>query len=274
MALRGVRSSWDTRGEELVFRSIEHFGFVARLLFLPQQHGSLLFQAPSLADVTRHLGSADDTARGISDRRDGDRHVEESTILGNSYGLEVIDTLTSPDAREHPILFGSPIGGNDQRDVSSDRFLGRPSKNSLRRRIPGRDDAVEGLADDDVVGGLHDRGQSPRRQFVFSPFRDVARDLRGTHDVTVGIPDGRDGNGHVDASTVLGDSNRFEVIDALPAPETREHLVFFRSSILRNDERNVAADSLVGGPAEGAFRRWILGCDEALEGLTDNDVVR
>src|SRR5262249_44912101 len=39
------------RGEELVLRSIEHFGFAARLLLLPQQQGSLLFQASSLADV-------------------------------------------------------------------------------------------------------------------------------------------------------------------------------------------------------------------------------
>src|SRR5215475_1011856 len=157
MALRGVRSSWDT---------------VAR---------SSSFARLSISASWRASWSClSNTARGISDRRDGDRHVEESTILGNSYGLEVIDTLTSPDAREHPILFGSPIGGNDQRDVSSDRFLGRPSKGSLRRWIPGCDDAVAGLADDDVVGRLHDRGQLPRRHFVLSPFRDVARDLRGT----------------------------------------------------------------------------------------------
>src|SRR5262249_24167005 len=130
------------RGEELVLRSIEHFGFAARLLLLPQQQGSLLFQASSLADVACHLRGADDTAQGIFDRRHGDRHVEESTILGDSYGLEVIDALTSPDARQHPILFCSPIVGNDQRDVSSDRFLGRPAKGSLRRSIPGRNDAV------------------------------------------------------------------------------------------------------------------------------------
>jgi len=94
------------------------------------------------------------------------------------------------------------------------------------------------------------------------------------HDATVGILEGRDGNGHVDASTVLGDSNRFEVIDALPAPETREHLVLFGSSVLRNNERNVPADGFFGRPTECAFRRRIPRRDETLESLADNDIVR
>ena len=61
--------------------------------------------------------------------------------------------------REDVLFLGAPIVGNDQGDVPADRLRRRPAEHALGGRIPRRDDAVERLADDDVIGRVDDRGQ-------------------------------------------------------------------------------------------------------------------
>ena len=53
----------------------------------------------------------------------------------------------------------SAVGRNNERDVASDGFFGGVAKQSFRSFIPTGNDAVEILADDPVVRGIHDRGQ-------------------------------------------------------------------------------------------------------------------
>ena len=93
----------------------------------------------------------------------------ELAILGHTNGLEVVDALTPPDLREHLVFLRPSLGRNDQRDVLTDRLLGRPAEQSLGRRVPRADDAVERFADDDVVGGIDDRGQAGVGELVLAP---------------------------------------------------------------------------------------------------------
>src|SRR5581483_8774182 len=113
----------------------------------------------SVTDVAGDLRGADDAAGGVPDRGHGDGDVYEPAVLGDAHGLEVIHALAAPELREHLVLFGVPLGGNDERDVTADRFCRRPSEQTLGGPVPGGDDAVECLADDDVVGRLDDGGE-------------------------------------------------------------------------------------------------------------------
>ena len=84
----------------------------------------------------------------------------QQVIDGQIAGSTGKDPFAAADAGQDAVLFRPSIGGNDERDVLADRLGLRPAEGALGGRIPGRDDAVEGLADDDVVRGLHDGGQS------------------------------------------------------------------------------------------------------------------
>jgi hypothetical protein len=77
----------------------------------------------------------------------------------------VVDDLAAPDARQHLGLLGQPLGGDDQGDVAPDRLRGRPAEHPLGGAVPAGDDAVQRLADDGVVGPLHDGGE-PRLQLL------------------------------------------------------------------------------------------------------------
>ena len=55
--------------------------------------------------------------------------------------------------------------GYEDRDGLADHFIGRVAKNALRPLVPARDDALESLADDRVIGRFNQGGEPVRRQF-------------------------------------------------------------------------------------------------------------
>jgi hypothetical protein len=57
-------------------------------------------------------------------------------------------------------------------------------------------------------------------------------------------------------------------------PEIRDDVVFLRDAILRNDERDVAADRLLGGVAEQPLGAGVPGPDDSVERLADDRIVR
>ena len=68
------------------------------------------------------------------------------------------------------------LGRHEHRDVLADDLLGGVAEDPLGPLVPARDDAVEGLRDDDVVGRLDD-GREPLVQQLGPPLlRDVAED--------------------------------------------------------------------------------------------------
>jgi hypothetical protein len=91
--------------------------------------------------------------------------VDELPALGDADGVEVLDGLAAPDAREDLGLFIQAIRRDEHGDRLADRFGRRMAEELLGSRVPGGDDPLEGRAHDGVVGGLDDRRQ-PRRGVV------------------------------------------------------------------------------------------------------------
>jgi hypothetical protein len=75
----------------------------------------------------------------------------------------VLDALPAPQPIEYLGLFLQTIGQNDQRNRLSHGFLRRVAVHPLRTFVPAGDHAVKILADDGIVGRLHDRAQSGPR---------------------------------------------------------------------------------------------------------------
>ena len=67
--------------------------------------------------------------------------------------------LTGADARQDRVFFGLAIGRNDHANRLADRFARGVAEHPFGRPVPGRDDAVQILADDGVVGRFDDRGE-------------------------------------------------------------------------------------------------------------------
>jgi hypothetical protein len=84
-------------------------------------------------------------AVGVLHRRDGERDVHETAILGAPYGLEVIHTFAPTNACEHVLLFVEAVFWNDQRDAAPGRLSGTVAEDPLRGGVPRRDDAVRAL---------------------------------------------------------------------------------------------------------------------------------
>src|SRR5256714_1570197 len=140
-------------------------GAIRRLGLLEQQNTLDLGVLP-IGDVPRDLGGADDRSPGVADRRYGQRDVQPPPVLRLTHGLEVIDDLAAPDAGQDVVLFGTPLGWNDQGNVPTDRLARREAEHPLGGGVPRHDHAVEALAHNGVVGGIDDGGQ-PRQGNVF-----------------------------------------------------------------------------------------------------------
>jgi hypothetical protein len=72
------------------------------------------------------------------------------------YGSEVIDVLPALQLRDDVVFFGQAVGGDQDRDMLSDGFVGRIAEDALGGPVPACDDAAQGLAQDRVVRRLHD----------------------------------------------------------------------------------------------------------------------
>src|ERR1700678_3003549 len=69
------------------------------------------------------------------------------------------------------------------------------------------------------LGALADSDLLPQDIFRSFSLGDVSGDFGGTHDRSVRILDGRDGQGHMDEDAVLSFTHCLVVVDALASPE-------------------------------------------------------
>src|ERR1700758_1174707 len=106
-------------------------------------------------------------------------------MLALPNGLEMVDTLSSSDARQNFQLFAVPVFGNDNCNGTTNRLLGSVAEDTLGPFIPACDDAIEVLAYNRVVAGLDDGGQPAQSLFSFAKgafdllaFGDVAINLK------------------------------------------------------------------------------------------------
>ena len=124
-----------------------------------QQPPLALVGPPLEGDVADDLGRAHDVALVVLYRRDGERHQDAPAVLADALGLEVIDPLPRLERGDDVVLLREAIRRNDQRDVAPDGLRRRVAEHPLGGVIPALDGPVQRLADDGVVGRLHDRRQ-------------------------------------------------------------------------------------------------------------------
>src|ERR1700737_405597 len=103
----------------------------------------LFFRPLPLCNVARYFRRADNSTLGVLDRRDGERNIESSPVLGLPYGLEVFDLFAAADSREDIIFFRETLGRNDQGDALTDRLCRAVPEYSLCGPIPRSNNPVQ-----------------------------------------------------------------------------------------------------------------------------------
>src|SRR5260370_3289831 len=106
----------------------------------------------------------------------------------------MFDTLAPPDACKYSRFFVASFRRNDYGDPLADRFFGRIAEEPLRAPVPARDDTVEVLRHDGVLGGLDDCGDVPIAGFAvanallgFTAFGDVHQHVHSADQSPRGI---------------------------------------------------------------------------------------
>src|SRR5579884_1918865 len=188
------------------------------------------FAAFRLGNVAGDLGSADDFAVRVLNRRDGERNVEQRAVFSAANGFEMIDALSPPQSREDLRLLIQAIWRNEHGDRFAHGFFRRVAEHPLRAFVPAHDDAVQIFADDRIVGGVDDGAQQQGRAFGSPAVRDIARNGE-LNRAAVGVPQRRPVRFHVPARALQADHIELQrttlpVTDVLI--ELAESLAIFR----------------------------------------------
>src|SRR5665213_1204040 len=76
-------------------------------------------------DVPGDLGSTNNLACFITDRRDCERHIDRSTVLPNADGFKMLDSFALPQSANNLLLFVDTFGRNETRHMLADDFRSR-----------------------------------------------------------------------------------------------------------------------------------------------------
>src|SRR5262245_32724005 len=110
----------------------------------------------------------------------------------------MIDTLATPELAKNSRFFSEPLGWDEQIDLLSDCFCGGVTEHAFRAFVPARDEAVQGLSNDGVVGRLDNSCKISALAVTPFTVADVASDLRSSCDPSLGVTHGRDAQRDVD----------------------------------------------------------------------------
>jgi hypothetical protein len=155
----------------------------------------------------------------------------------------VVDPLAPAQTGEHVRFFGPAVVRNDQENVFADRLCRGIAEESLGSGIPGRDDAVQRLADDGVIRGPRD-SREPTSKFVALLLQGAARAGPCADDIAAIIDDRRHGQRNRDPAAILRLAHGVEPGNPLTSAHTVKHVLTLGAAELRADHRNVLADGL------------------------------
>ena len=125
---------------------------------LPEQQFLPLLGALTLRDIPGNLGCANYFVRMVSDRRNGQGYIEETSVLAHANRFVVVDPFATTDALENHGFFIPPIGGNEDGNRLPYGFLGRIAEEPFRAAVPACDHAVEVFGENGVIGKFNDCG--------------------------------------------------------------------------------------------------------------------
>ena len=106
--------------------------------------------------------SSDELAGRIADGRHGERDGDRPAVLPDANRLVVLHATAGPDLLEDLVHLRRAFGVDQHRDRLPDDLVGRVPVDQLGGTVPARDDSVERLPDDGVVGGIDDGCEQPR----------------------------------------------------------------------------------------------------------------
>ncbi len=200
-------------------------------------------------DVARGGGGAGHAPRRVPDRRDGQAHVDPAAALGEARRLEVADALpvVQPDQDAGQLV--AALRRHDQGDGAADRLLGAVAVEALRGRVPADDAALEGAADDRVLGRLDDRGEQGLHRLGLPALADVAGHREPAHHLAAAHDTGA-GHLHRGAPAVASHHLALELgRDLAPGAHRLQPLAHqHRAGAVQHREHR-AADQLVGAEA-------------------------
>src|SRR5437879_3352817 len=98
------------------------------------------------------------------------------TVFSHAYRFQTSNALSLLEAPENSRNLIGPVGRNQHGDGTSFHLFSRIAIDLLRPRVPTDNNALQRLADDRVVGGLHDRSQSDKGLLSPPALRDVPHD--------------------------------------------------------------------------------------------------
>src|SRR5205823_5910242 len=108
--------------------------------------------ALSLGDVAGDLRGADDAPRGVADGGYGHRNVDVAPVLASPHRLEMVNPLAPPKPGQNLVLFVQSVSGKEHGYRPADHLLRPIAEDGFGAPVPARDDPVQILADNGVVG--------------------------------------------------------------------------------------------------------------------------
>jgi hypothetical protein len=121
----------------------------------------------------------------VRDRRDGQRNVDEGSVLPHSF--EVLDSLAAVNLLEDRGLFILMVERYDDRHRPADGLFGGKAEKPLRAAVPAEDQAVEILREDGVFRRFDNRSIVVGRKLVGTP-RALTRSMGGPRCLDLPIP--------------------------------------------------------------------------------------
>src|SRR5947209_3666575 len=105
-----------------------------------------------VGDVVPDGRDAHDFAGGETDERDGQGDVDPPAVLPDALRGELADRFAGSHSLDEAGELMAPVVRSEEADGLADHLVGAVAVDTLRTTIPAHDDAVEGGADDGVVG--------------------------------------------------------------------------------------------------------------------------
>src|SRR4029434_7955628 len=125
----------------------------------------LFFAFALQGDIPRDGGGTDHVSLQVADRRERRGHVEELTIFAYAFAFIAIDTKIAFNDIQELGHFTLVCFGNETVNGLTDNLMTFEAVHRLGAFIPARYHAVQGHADDRVLGGFNDRCQLRPRLF-------------------------------------------------------------------------------------------------------------
>ena len=129
----------------------------------------------AVCDIPCDRRCAHDPVLRVFDGRHGERDRYRRTILAQARGFDRVRGFTSRGPHEHCLLLLLPVDWHELIDGLPDDLFRRIAEYPLGTGVPTGDDSVQGLAEDGIARGIHDRGKSRLRFQALPVLGDIAK---------------------------------------------------------------------------------------------------